>query len=33
VRYFSADLAGTYRLLYVPTLLVFLAGLVRLLLA
>jgi hypothetical protein len=27
VRYFNADLAGTYRLLYVPTLLVFLVGL------
>lgn len=27
VRYFNADLAGTYRLLYLPTLLVFLVGL------
>jgi hypothetical protein len=27
VRYFNADLAGTYRLLYVPSLLVFLVGL------
>lgn len=26
VRYFNADLAGTYRLLYLPTLLVFLVG-------
>jgi integral membrane protein (TIGR00529 family) len=33
IRYFNADLAGTYRLLYLPTLLVFLAGLVRLLTA
>jgi hypothetical protein len=33
VRYFNADLVGTYRLLYLPTLLVFLAGLARLLLA
>jgi hypothetical protein len=30
VKYFKADLAGTYRLLYVPVLLVFLVGLVRL---
>jgi hypothetical protein len=33
VRYFSADLAGTCRLLYLPTLLVFLIGAVRLLLS
>lgn len=30
VRYFNADLAGVYRLLYVPVLLVFLAGALRL---
>ena len=30
VRYFKADLAGTYRLLYVPVLLVFAVGLLRL---
>jgi hypothetical protein len=30
VKYFKADLAGTYRLLYLPVLLVFLAGLARL---
>jgi hypothetical protein len=29
VRYFNADLAGTYRLMYVPVLLVFLVGCVR----
>ncbi|MEK6697958.1 MAG: DUF401 family protein [Nitrospirota bacterium] len=31
VRYFNADMAGTYRLMYAPVFLVFLAGLVRLL--
>lgn len=31
VRYFKADMAGTYRLMYAPVFLVFLAGLVRLL--
>ncbi len=31
IQYFKADMAGTYRLLYVPVLLVFLAGLVILL--
>lgn len=31
VRYFNADMAGTYRLMYVPVFLVFLAGLARLL--
>jgi integral membrane protein (TIGR00529 family) len=30
VQYFKADLAGTYRLMYVPVLLVFLAGVLRL---
>ena len=30
VQYFKADLAGTYRLLYVPVLLVFLVGVLRL---
>jgi integral membrane protein (TIGR00529 family) len=30
LRYFKADMAGTYRLLYVPVVLVFLAGLIRL---
>lgn len=30
VRYFKADLAGTYRLMYVPVLLVFLVGVLRL---
>jgi uncharacterized protein len=30
VQYFKADLAGTYRLMYVPVLLVFLVGLARL---
>ena len=30
VQYFKADLAGTYRLLYVPIVLVFLVGLIRL---
>ena len=30
VRYFKADLAGTYRLLYLPILLVFIVGLLRL---
>ncbi len=30
VRYFKADLAGTYRLLYLPVFLVFCAGLIRL---
>jgi integral membrane protein (TIGR00529 family) len=30
VRYFKADLAGTYRLLYLPILLVFVVGLLRL---
>jgi integral membrane protein (TIGR00529 family) len=29
VKYFKADIAGTYRLMYVPVLLVFLVGLVR----
>jgi len=29
VRYFKADLAGTYRLLYLPVVLVFVAGLVK----
>jgi len=29
VQYFKADLAGTYRLMYVPVLLLFLVGLVR----
>lgn len=33
VRYFNADLAATYRLLYLPVLLVFLAGAARLLLS
>jgi hypothetical protein len=33
VRYFNADLAATYRLLYLPTLLVFLVGFAQLLLA
>jgi integral membrane protein (TIGR00529 family) len=32
VRYFKADLAGTYRLIYLPVFLVFTVGLVRLLL-
>ncbi len=32
VRYFNADLAGTYRLMYLPVLLVFLVGLLRYLL-
>lgn len=32
LRYFKADMAGTYRLMYAPVLLVFLAGLARLLL-
>ena len=31
IRYFKADMAGTYRLLYLPILLVFAVGLVRLL--
>ena len=31
VQYFKADLAGTYRLMYLPVLLVFLVGLIRLL--
>jgi integral membrane protein (TIGR00529 family) len=30
IRYFKADLAGTYRLMYLPVFLVFLVGLVRL---
>ncbi|MGC1455969.1 MAG: DUF401 family protein [Nitrospirota bacterium] len=30
IRYFKADIAGTYRLMYVPVLLVFLVGLARL---
>ncbi len=30
LRYFKADIAGTYRLLYLPVVLVFLAGLIRL---
>jgi len=30
VQYFKADLAGTYRLMYIPVLLVFLVGLIRL---
>ncbi len=30
IRYFKADMAGTYRLMYLPVLLVFLVGLVRL---
>jgi len=30
IQYFKADMAGTYRLLYVPVLVVFLAGLARL---
>ena len=30
IRYFNADMAGTYRLMYLPVLLVFLVGLVRL---
>jgi integral membrane protein (TIGR00529 family) len=30
IRYFNADMAGTYRLMYVPVVLVFLVGLVRL---
>ncbi len=30
IRYFKADMAGTYRLMYVPVLLVFLVGLARL---
>jgi integral membrane protein (TIGR00529 family) len=30
IQYFKADMAGTYRLMYVPVLLVFLAGLIRL---
>jgi hypothetical protein len=30
IRYFKADTAGTYRLLYVPVLLVFAVGLIRL---
>ncbi|HYA88390.1 MAG TPA: DUF401 family protein [Nitrospirota bacterium] len=30
LQYFKADMAGTYRLMYIPVLLVFLAGLVRL---
>jgi integral membrane protein (TIGR00529 family) len=30
IRYFRADMAGTYRLMYVPVLLVFLVGLARL---
>ncbi len=30
VRYFKADLAGTYRLMYLPILLVFVVGLLRL---
>ena len=29
VKYFKADIAGTYRLMYVPVLLVFLVGLIR----
>jgi len=32
LRYFNADMAGTYRFMYLPVLLVFVAGLVRLLL-
>jgi hypothetical protein len=32
VRYFKADLAGTYRMLYLPVVLVFAVGLIRLLL-
>jgi integral membrane protein (TIGR00529 family) len=30
IRYFNADMAGTYRLMYLPVLLVFLVGLARL---
>jgi integral membrane protein (TIGR00529 family) len=30
IKYFKADMAGTYRLMYVPVLLVFLVGLIRL---
>jgi len=30
IHYFKADLAGTYRLMYLPVILVFLAGLIRL---
>ena len=30
IRYFKADMAGTYRLMYIPVFLVFLVGLVRL---
>lgn len=30
IRYFNADMAGTYRLLYLPVFLVFLVGLIRL---